>query len=119
MIYNDTTLPTPIIYRNLFVNTTVEVLERRAEWTVASTLTWLLTLGGLGLAAYVVAQNTSILSSVTGSAAGGKGKKQKAAASDDSADAAAAAASWDVKVYKPSNAQKAFGAKKMVKPKDK
>lgn len=127
MIYNDSSIPTPVIYRSLFVNTTVEVLEKRAEWTVASTITWLLTLGGLGLAAYVIAQNTNLLSAVTGaagSATGGKKGGKKAGSSsgtqfDDASDPAAAAASWDVKVYKPSNAQKAFGAKKLVKPKDK
>ena len=119
VIYNDSSVPTQVIYRNLFVNSTVEVVERRAEWTVASVITWMLTIAGLGVAGYVVAQNTSILSSVTGSGSGGKGHKGKKSSHIDDADSAAAAASWDVKVYKPSNAQKAFGAKKMVKPKDK
>lgn len=119
LIYNDSTVPTPIIYRSLFVNTTVEVLEKRAEWTVASTITWLFTIAGLSLAAYVVVQNTNILGAVTG-ASGKKGKSRPSASpSADEPSAGGASSGWDVKVYKPTNVQKAFGSKKMQKPKDK
>lgn len=115
VIYNDTSA-TPVIYRSLFVNQTVEVTEKRAEWTIQSALTYTLLAAGAAIVAYVVMQ-------AQGSTAA-KGKKSRssvaapaaaaAVATPDHDSVAAAPAAWDVKVYRPGQ-QKAVGAKRAQK----
>jgi len=103
LIYNDSA-PTPVIYRSMFVNQTIEVLERRQEWTASSIITWIFVLAGLGLAGYVALNLTQ------------GGKKTKSRASTPSVDGVKSpSAGWETQVYKPAQVQKAFGSKKEKK----
>jgi hypothetical protein len=103
LIYNDSA-STPIIYRSLFFNQTVEVAEKRAEWTVQSFFTTALVLAGIAIAGYVALAQTAV---------GKKTSKRLAASAAPTGEAAAA---WTASVYKPATVQKAVGSKKMVKP---
>ena len=141
LIYNDSSVPVAVMYRSLFVNGTVEVLERQAPWTFASALGWALTLGALVAAAYFYAAQqpggvAGVVGNATGAAAaagkkkGGSSRSSQSAASSSAKETNAAAAftatpsepaeasvaaSWDTKVYKPSTQQKAVGGKKNKK----
>jgi len=128
LIYNDSSIPTPIIYRSLFVNATVETLERRAEWTAQSALAWTVGLVGFGAVAYAVAQSqggaSKLINTVVGAAGGKKSKKSRASSSSaaakaDGEPAASPSAGWEVKAYRPSTVQKAVGSKKHQKPSNK
>lgn len=96
LIYNDSAT-VPIIYRSLFLNQTVEVLERRAHWTVQSVLTYALVLGGAAIAAYVALQQGAL----------GKKVARRTAVADPVASGA-----WDTKVYQPAKVQRAAGGSK-------
>jgi hypothetical protein len=104
VIYNDSS-STPIIYRSLFFNQTVEVLEKSAGWSVQSFFTTLLILAGVALGGYVLLSQTAF---------GKKAAKRATAVAHSAQDKAAA---WEVaQVYKPKAVQKAAGAKQMKKP---
>ena len=128
LIYNDSA-PTPIIYRSLFVNQTVEIVERRAEWTAQSALAYGLATVGIATAAYVFAQSQGGVGKAVASLTGGKKKSSRrshvssgssdAAASPDASSnspSSAAAAGWDVKAYRPASVSKAVGKKREQKP---
>ncbi len=133
LIYNDSSIPTPIIYRSLFVNQTVETLERRAEWTAQSAVAWTVGIAGVAVVAYAVAQSQGGASKLVNNLVGGKkgGKKSRSApsaaasasagAKEDSPSASPSAANggWEVKAYRPSTVQKAVGGKKHQKPSNK
>lgn len=106
LIYNDTA-PTPIIYRSLFVNSTIEMLERRMEWNVQTVLTYTLASAGLGIAAYVFYQHSQ-------SSRPRKSRSSASSVSDgvSAASSSLAAVGWDTKVYRPATVQKAVGGKK-------
>lgn len=99
LIYNDSS-STPIIYRSLFFNQTIEVTERRSEWTFQSLLTSGLVLAGIAIVGYVVLSQTNV------------GKKAAKRVTASTASAEQQAASWDTKIYKPSTVQKSVGSKK-------
>jgi hypothetical protein len=106
LIYNDSA-STPIIYRSLFFNQTVEVTERRSEWTIQSFFTTALVLAGIAIAGYVVLSQTAV----------GKKATKRVTASAASSEGGNASAGWDAKIYKPSTVQKAVGgSKKHIKP---
>jgi len=132
LIYNDSSIPTPIIYRSLFVNSTVETLERRSEWTAQSAVAWTVGLAGFAVVAYAVAQSQGgaqkLINNVVGAAGGKKSKKSRASASTsapstgsktDGEPTASPSAGWEVKAYRPATVQKAVGGKKHQKPSNK
>jgi len=131
LIYNDSSIPTPIIYRSLFVNATVETIERRAEWTAQSALAWAVGLAGVGVVAYAVAQSQGgaqkLINTVVGAAGGKKAKKSRSSATastaavgaDGEPAASPSAGGWEVKAYRPATVQKAVGGKKHQKPSNK
>jgi len=123
MIYNDSA-PTPIIYRSLFVNQTIEVVERRAEWTAQSAMAYTIGAVGIAVVAYVFLQNQGGASKVLSSLQGGKKSKssrrsaaaEPTAASSPDAAASPSSAGWEVKAYKPAAVSKAVGKKREQKP---
>jgi len=98
LIYNDSAVPTQIIYRSLFVNQTIEVLERKQEWTVQSAITWSFSGIGMLVVSYVAMQYWGGLS----------GSRKRSVTRGEGG----AAAGWEAKVYKPAAVQKAVSKKR-------
>jgi hypothetical protein len=101
VIYNDTAAT--VLYRSLYANHTVSMIEKRGEWSLQSVLTYLVTIGALAAAAYFGMQTT---------ATGQKVKKAATAATTVTADVQTP---WAATAYRPANVQKAAGAKKHAK----
>jgi hypothetical protein len=116
LIYNDSQ-PTPVIYRSLFHNSTIEVQERRFGWNLQSALTYALGFAGVAVVGYAIAQQQGGVGKLTQSVLGKKSKKSRRdPAASPEAEGSPVAAGWETKVYKPAAVQKAVGSKKSQKP---